>query len=202
MDPRLIWYNYLGLLRYLEYRWEDGRANQPNRGTRIPGQFKADTAAAQRDLQKRAREAMGEFLADDSFDSFGSYTFRTDNVPKTARTAWGHFKRWADAVGLARGFIVIEQHKSGVYHLHSLHSSRGKNGQTLSRREMWLLWFERHGMARIEPVNNPASAGAYVAKYMTKTYGPEPMWRYWPDDFYPVDESLRRWPGGLLTAVR
>ena len=183
----------------------DARVNSHGRSARFPGQFEAEIETAERQLAKRAREAMGLFISQHGFDAFGTYTFRADNIPKTPRTAWGHFARWADAVGLARGFIVIEHHKSGVYHCHSLHSSRGKNGETLSRRLMWLLWFERHGMARIEPVNDVSRAGAYVAKYITKSsgsYGGEPLWRYWPEDFYPVDESLHRWPGGLLTAVR
>lgn len=160
-----------------------------------------DVTDAQRDVSQRAREAMGKLIAGHGYDTFATFTFRPGGIPETPRRAWGYIQKWAESCGLAHGFFCIERHKSGIYHLHSLFSERGKDDKTLSRRKLWQMWFDRHGRCKLEPINEAKPAAYYVAKYINKEPGSDTLWRYWPEDFYEVDQPIGRWGGGLVDPV-
>ena len=59
------------------------------------------------------------------------------------------------------------QHWRGVPHFHALIG----NVEHLRRDEAWTWWFERYGMARIEPYDRSLGAGYYLCKYVTKELG-------------------------------
>jgi hypothetical protein len=60
-----------------------------------------------------------------------------------------------------------EQRGRGIDHFHALLSGVGD----LRRDGAWLWWFDRYGIARIEPYNRELGAGYYLCKYVTKELG-------------------------------
>ena len=144
---------------------------------------------------------MGVWLAGRGYDTFGTFTFRDDRIPSTARRAWAHIQEWAIAGAISDGFFCVERHKSGIYHLHAMFAGTRADGSAISRRELWRLWFDRFGRCRFEPINDAENAGHYVAKYINKDDSSDVLWRFWPADFYSVDQPIGRWGGGLVDPV-
>jgi hypothetical protein len=55
----------------------------------------------------------------------------------------------------------------GVPHFHALIGGVAD----LRRDEAWAWWFDKFGIARIEPYNRELGAGYYLCKYVTKELG-------------------------------
>jgi hypothetical protein len=51
------------------------------------------------------------------------------------------------------------------------HALIGGLPEDVRRTDAWRWWFERHGMARIEPYNPAWGAGRYLSKYVVKELG-------------------------------
>lgn len=73
--------------------------------------------------------------------------------------------RCLDSIGWVR--CREEQKGRGIDHFHALLSGVGE----LRRDEAWSWWFDRYGMARIEPYDRNKGAGYYLCKYVTKELG-------------------------------
>lgn len=121
-----------------------------------------------------------------SWSWFVTLTFDPRKVSAGTRTLWGWGatdRAWEAFVRhlepLARGEQGLSgsvwwvrgrepHHDSGGTHFHAL---VGGLGPMVSRQEAWRWWFERYGMARIEPYEAGRGAAHYLTKYVVKELG-------------------------------
>ena len=107
-------------------------------------------------------------------------TFREPPVNAVGWTkiGWGYSGKAWDALvnelGLTKGMHDIRwvrgreyQKWRGVPHFHALIGGVAD----LRRDEAWAWWFDKFGIARIEPYNRELGAGYYLCKYVTKELG-------------------------------
>jgi hypothetical protein len=149
-----------------------------------------DVWAAGRDLQRRSREALAEWVSSWGLDTISTLTYRPGRLPGSPGAAWRDYQVWAEALGVGRGIVAIEYGRyHGRLHLHCLTDVGPAAGWADPRWVMRSLWSSRNGFAPVERAR-AGGAARYVAKYVTKQVGPEPLLRFWPDDF-PAPEL---WP--------
>lgn len=135
--------------------------------------------------QADLKTAWGGFLTElgdkaGGWDWWATLTFREppQDSPGWDKIGWGYSgKAWAGFIrelGLRKGLYDVQwvrgreyQHWRGVPHFHGLISGVAE----LRRDEAWAWWFERFGIARIEPYNRELGAGFYLCKYVTKELG-------------------------------
>lgn len=62
-----------------------------------------------------------------------------------------------------------EFHKDGRIHYHALIAAQERDLSQLARRLTWMdWWYERFGIARIEPPHSQEDVAGYVSKYVVK----------------------------------
>ena len=143
--------------------------------------------AIQSSTKEALRQAWGEWLTElgDSvggWDWWATLTFRDRSEAEIAQ-GWtkvgvkysqGAFDRYMDFLRDLRGIGeptwvrgMEYQHWRGVPHFHALLRGVGH----LRRDQAWQWWFQRYGMARIEPYDRKLGAGYYLCKYVTKELG-------------------------------
>jgi len=131
------------------------------------------------------KQAWGTWLTElgDSaggWDWWATLTFRDppQNNRNWTKPGWGYtgraWKGFVANLGLTKGLHDVSwvrgreyQHWRGVPHFHGLIAGV----KNLRRDEAWAWWFERYGIARIEPYNHELGAGFYLCKYVTKELG-------------------------------
>ena len=131
------------------------------------------------------KQAWGGFLTDlgdkaGGWDWWATLTFREPplDIPGWTKIGWGYsgkaWDRFVTELGARKGLHNVwwvrgreYQTWRGVPHFHGLIGGV----QELRRDEAWSWWFERYGIARIEPYDRSLGAGFYLCKYVTKELG-------------------------------
>lgn len=112
------------------------------------------------------RDSWAEWLAQDSWDFFGTWTFKyadDPTLPQLRRAV----QNLSDATHPARLAWFSERGKiGGRGHLHGLIALHP--GDPLTGRDLWNWWFRRYGRCKIEPFDPELGAAGYCAKYLTK----------------------------------
>lgn len=75
-------------------------------------------------------------------------------------------------------FVVSEEFKSGLYHVHGMLRIRAFNVDLhkMALSVFWRAFFNRHGRNSFETMRDGEHVGSYVSKYLTKTRN-EVDWR-------------------------
>lgn len=107
-------------------------------------------------------------------------TFREPPLdsPGWTKIGWGYsgraWDRFVTELGARKGLHSLwwvrgreYQTWRGVPHFHGLIGGV----RDLRRDEAWSWWFQRYGIARIEPYDRSLGAGFYLCKYVTKELG-------------------------------
>jgi len=138
-----------------------------------------------RGCQAELKKAWGEFLTEmgdraGGWDWWATLTFREPpkDIPGWTKIGWGYSGRAWDAftreLGLRKGLHDVwwvrgreYQRWRGVPHFHGL------IGGVVNERRLSMMdwWYERYGIARIEPYDRSRGAGFYLCKYVTKELG-------------------------------
>ena len=129
------------------------------------------------------KQAWGGWLSTlATWDWWVTLTFRdletSLDAPNWTKPGWGYtghaWDRFVKELGETKGLHDLSwvrgreyQHWRGVPHFHGLIGGV----QDLRRDEAWSWWFQRYGIARIEPYNRELGAGYYLCKYVTKELG-------------------------------
>lgn len=140
----------------------------------------------ERARQDELKGAWGQFLTDlgdrsGGWDWWFTGTFRDKSSPEAphwTKPGWGYTgKAWDKFVvelGLRKGLHDVRwvrgreyQQWRGVPHFHALIGGVAD----LRRDGAWSWWFEKYGIARIEPYDRSRGAGYYLCKYVTKELG-------------------------------
>lgn len=136
--------------------------------------------------QAELKQAWGEWLTElgdkaGGWDWWATLTFRDPHnprLPNWTKPGWSYTEKAYNALVLHLTFLndlkpvkwvrgKEYQHWRGVPHFHSLISGVAN----LRRDEVWGWWFEKYGLARIEPYDRSLGAGFYLCKYVTKELG-------------------------------
>jgi hypothetical protein len=131
------------------------------------------------------KQAWGGFLTDlgdqaGGWDWWATLTFREppEERPGWTKIGWQYsgraWDRFVTELGLKKGLHDLwwvcgreYQHWRGVPHFHALIGGVAD----LRRDQAWDWWFQRYGLARIEPYDRSLGAGFYLCKYVTKELG-------------------------------
>ncbi|MBA7554150.1 hypothetical protein ES705_46762 [subsurface metagenome] len=137
--------------------------------------------------QAELKQAWGEFLTElgdraGGWDWWATLTFRDRSDAEIARgwtkVGWkysqGAFDQYMGFLRDLRGigeptWVRGREYQTwrGVPHFHALIGGVAH----LRRDEAWSWWFQRYGIARIEPYDRSMGAGFYLCKYVTKELG-------------------------------
>lgn len=137
--------------------------------------------------QAELKQAWGKFLTElgdkaGGWDWWATLTFRDRTEAEQAlgwtKVGWQYSgKAWDKLVtelGLRKGLHDVwwvrgreYQHWRGVPHFHGL------IGGVANERRLTMMdwWYQRYGIARIEPYDRSLGAGFYLCKYVTKELG-------------------------------
>jgi hypothetical protein len=138
--------------------------------------------------QAELKQAWGVFLTElgdraGGWDWWATLTFRdppesAQNTSGWTKIGWKYsgkaFDTFVRELGLRKGLHDVwwvrgreYQRWRGVPHFHALIGGVGE----LRRLTMMDWWFDRYGIARIEPYDRSLGAGFYLCKYVTKELG-------------------------------
>lgn len=125
------------------------------------------------------REGYATFLAQYPWQWFVTLTFKEPPHPEAAEKK---FRSWVHRVNqhlFGRGYrkrgegvywvLALEYHKSGVIHFHALLGYQFDLNEIASRRDWRNDWYKKHGLCRIDPIDDKLFAVTnYVSKYVVK----------------------------------
>lgn len=135
--------------------------------------------------KQELKQAWGEFLTElgdraGGWDWWATLTFREppEDRPAWTKIGWGYsgsaWDRFMTELGYRKGLQSLwwvrgreYQTWRGVPHFHGLIGGV----HDLRRDEAWAWWFQKYGMAKIEPYDRSLGAGFYLCKYVTKELG-------------------------------
>lgn len=134
------------------------------------------SAYADREFQKELRHEWAEWLTRTcaNWDNFLTITFRSPRMPHNAISTLNGIEKVLRAAGAVRGFIGTEMHSSRMLHVHGITAHR--TSDSLQRRLLWRILFERYGRSQVVEVHSPGDVAKYVTKYCTKELTEYSIW--------------------------